>query len=138
MVHLPRVPRGRLSEVLALATLVVMSDAVDDLIRKFVTELRQLVREDIVKSLLAGEVGSTPRKTTVASKAPGKRSAETIAEQAKTILGWLKRNPGSSAQAIAEGIGVELKELALPLAKLKEDKALKVSGVRRGTKYSAK
>jgi len=121
-----------------------MSDAVTALVEKFVTDLRKVLREEMVQTLLGAEApaSASPRiakaSTPKIVRAPGKRTPEMISEQAKAILGFLKRNPSSSAQQIAEGIGVELKELGLPIQKLKDDKALKVVGVRRGTKYSAK
>jgi len=118
-----------------------MSDAVTALIEKFVTDLRKALRQEMVDTLLGeapAKVAPTKKAPTKIVRAPGKRTAEMIEEQAKAILGFLRRSPNSSAQQIATGIGVQLKELALPIQSLKDQKALKVVGVRRGTRYSAK
>jgi predicted HTH transcriptional regulator len=119
-----------------------MSDAVTEMVEKFVADLRKVIRAELVQSLLAGEslTAAQPGKSATPKivRAPGKRTAEMIAEQAKQVLVFLKKNPQSSAQQIAEGTGMELKELALPMETLKADKSVKTVGQRRGTKYSAK
>jgi hypothetical protein len=138
MPHLPSDPRGRLSAARALATIVTMSDPVTALLDKFVAELRKVIRAEIVQSLVAGEsLAPTPTPKS-APKAPGKRTSEVLASQAAAILVYVKRHPQCTAQAIADGIGVELKELKLPFAKLKAERSIKTTGVRRGTKYTAR
>jgi hypothetical protein len=47
----------------------------------------------------------------------------------------IKKAPGARAEQLAEALGVGTKELALPIAKLFDDKSIKSTGQRRGTKY---
>lgn len=67
-----------------------------------------------------------------------KRTANEIDELIGHTLKFIKANPGSRSEQIAEGLGVSTKDLVLPISKLFEAKALKSTGQRRGTKYTAK
>ena len=135
---MPRDPVRRLGEIERLVTLAVMSAAATALVEKFVAELTKVIREELIQSLLAGENLSPGRTTMRIPAPPGKRTAETLASQANAALIYIKRHPGSSAVEIAKGLNMDVKELVLPIQKLKADKAVKVSGVRRGTKYTAR
>jgi hypothetical protein len=53
-------------------------------------------------------------------------------------LAYLKKNPGSGAEAIGAALGMSTAELSLPVAKLIKQKSLKHVGERRGRKYSVK
>lgn len=65
-----------------------------------------------------------------------KRTGEELEALTKSVLAYVKKNPGQRVEQIAAGLGTTTKELALPIIKL--GKALKTQGQRRGTKYSAR
>jgi len=116
-----------------------MSDPVEDLIRKFVVELKQLVRADIVTSLLAGEgVSAASAGKPQIVRAPGKRTPEQIEEQGKAIIAWVRKNQNSSAQQIADALNLSMTELSLPLSRLRETKSIRTTGKLRGTKYNVR
>jgi hypothetical protein len=54
------------------------------------------------------------------------------------VLKFIKSNPGSRSEQIAQGLGVGTKDLVLPINKLFETKAIKSTGQRRGMKYTAR
>lgn len=72
------------------------------------------------------------------SPAGGRRSAEGVEQVGQQIVSFLKKNPDSRAEQIAEGIGSSTKELALPIKKLLAGKQLVKKGQRRGTTYRAR
>jgi len=119
-----------------------MSDAVTALVEKFVTDLRKVIRDELVQMLLTNEeapnAATKPPRQLQVVRAPGKRTVEMIEEQGKAIVGFLKRNPNSSAQEIGTALGLTIADLALPIARLKAEKQIKSTGVRRGTRYSVK
>jgi hypothetical protein len=70
------------------------------------------------------------------SRAKGaKRSPEEIEAQTKLLLATIKKNPGLRIEEISKMIGVSTKELALPVIKLFEAKAISSKGNRRATRY---
>ena len=126
---------------LRIASVVVMSDAVTALVDKFVSDLRKVIRDELVQMLLANgearDLPKPPRQLQVV-RAPGKRTVEMIEEQGKAIVGFLKKNPNSSAQEIGTALGLTIADLALPIARLKAERQIKSAGVRRGTRYSVR
>ena len=48
---------------------------------------------------------------------------------------WVKANPGHGVEDMAKVLGVQTKELALPIAKLLGAKTIKKRGQKRATKY---
>lgn len=67
-----------------------------------------------------------------------KRTPEEIESQSKTLLATIKKNPGLRIEEIGKLIGVSTKELALPVIKLFEAKAISSKGNRRATRYFPK
>jgi hypothetical protein len=67
-----------------------------------------------------------------------KRTQEEIAEQGKTVLAFVKKNPGSRAEQISKETGIESKDLALVIKNLLAEKSLGRKGVKRATSYTAK
>jgi hypothetical protein len=129
-----------------------MASKVESLIQEFVVNLRAAIAEEAAQAFiiagggaLKGKPGPKPRgvasstpKTTASKRTGGKRTAEEIEAQGATILTYLKKNPSSGAEQIGAALGMKTAELALPIAKLLEQKSLKHVGQRRGRKYSAK
>jgi hypothetical protein len=75
----------------------------------------------------------------VKSRAKGaKRSPEEIEAQTKLLLATIKKNPGLRIEEISKMIGVSTKELALPVIKLFDAKAISSKGNRRATRYFPK
>ena len=129
-----------------------MSSKVEQLVQEFVANLRAAIAEDASEmfKMAAGGgsvsasksklgVGSTPKKALPAAKERGgKRTSEDIAAQAAQILSYLKKNPGQGAEQLGGALGMTTGEMALPIKKLIADKAIKATGQKRGTKYTAK
>ena len=112
-------------------------------IESFVEELSRLVRQtavDSVRQALAG-TGSTTRTraSSVTRTRPkgAKRSATEIESTARSVINWVRRNPGQGVEQIARGLNTSTKELMLPIKKLLGDKKLSSQGQKRATKYFA-
>jgi hypothetical protein len=67
-----------------------------------------------------------------------KRTQAEIEEQAKTVLAFVKKNPGARAEQISANSGIGSRDLPLVIAKLLADKAIGKKGQRRATTYTAK
>jgi len=65
----------------------------------------------------------------------GRRSAEDVEQMATTLLAHVKSNPGQRGEQIAEVLGVDTKQLRLPMQKLIDDASVKTKGQRRGMRY---
>jgi len=134
-----------------------MASKVESLIQEFVINLRAAIAQEAAEAFVIAGGGGQPdplakRKlvpgkgvlTQLGLKAPkpkkkgGKRTAEEIEAQGEAVLAYLKKNPASNAEAIGAALGMKTAELALPMAKLIKQKAVKHVGERRGRKYSAK
>jgi hypothetical protein len=112
-----------------------------------VAAIRAELREEFLSALGGGAAPTVKRggrRGARAAAAPvkrarakgAKRSGEELEALTKSVLGYVKKNPGQRVEQIAAGLGTTTKELALPIIKL--GKALKTQGQRRGTKYSAR
>ena len=124
-----------------MVNVALMSDAVTALVDKFVSDLRKVIRDELVQMLLANEDGTNvpkPARRLQVVRTPGKRTVEMIEEQGKAIVGFLRKNPNSSAPEIGTALGLTIADLALPIARLKAERQIKSTGVRRGTRYSVK
>ncbi len=73
-----------------------------------------------------------------AKRKRGKRSQEDVLAVAGSVLGYIKAHQGERLEQIAKGMNVASKELKLPILKLFEQKAIKTTGEKRGTKYFVK
>lgn len=116
-------------------------------IDSFVEELSSLVRQAAVESvqeaLGAGAAPRTRRKVTRKKKATraatarkgGRRSSESVAATAEAIVAHVRSNPGQNVGEIGDALGLSSKDLKLPIQKLIEEKKLKTTGQRRGTRY---
>jgi len=120
-----------------------------DLIKKAALESvsQALTGGDVASSSRGGRRSSTPRVlkgTKKRGKAAGgrqkgeKRTADELETLTKALQGEVKKQPGRGIEAIAEGMGVSTKELALPVRKLLADGKIKTKGQKRATKYFAK
>jgi hypothetical protein len=131
-------------------------------IQSFVAELSTLVRQaavEAVRSALTGQGAAAPaapakrgpgrpRKASAAAApaakaaAPkakrGKRSTADVDATAGKLVEYIAKNPGQSIEQIGKGMNIHTKHLKLPAKKLLEDKKLKTTGQRRGTKYFVK
>jgi hypothetical protein len=134
-----------------------MSPRIQTLIANFVDELTKAIQQEGAAAFAAaigGEQGvvttqrsaargpraGASRAPSAAAKAPArrkgaKRSPEELEALTKTLLAAIKKTPGARIEEIGKGLGIATKELALPVAKLFEAKAIKTTGQRRATKY---
>lgn len=115
-------------------------------------ELVAAIQESTISSfqaMLSGGPASATSAPRASSARPGraaaksrpkgaKRTPEEIESQSKTLLATIKKNPGLRIEEISKLIGVSTKELALPVIKLFEAKAISSKGNRRATRYFPK
>ena len=112
----------------------------------FAADLTALIRQSTLDALQS-VIGDAPAARTIAA-APaakrgrkakgGTRTPEAVLETAATVLAYIKANKGQRLDQIAKGLGVATKELKLPVQKLFAQKAIKTTGVKRGTVYFVK
>ena len=79
-----------------------------------------------------------PRERATGFLSPSQVRARRVAELAAMVdktRDWVKANPGQGVEAMARALGVQTKELALPIVKLLKSKAIKKRGQKRATKY---
>lgn len=136
-----------------------MTPRIQAIVTQFVEELTQAIQEEGAAAFAAaigggdqtgsarqaggGEVGNGRRKPgpkpQASVRAKGaKRTPEELEALTKTLLAAIKKAPGSRIEEIGKTLGVATKELALPVAKLFDAKAIKTTGQRRATKYFPK
>lgn len=141
-----------------------MSD-IDQSIRQrvdhFVADLTELIRQAALESVSAA-LGTQPtsvrgrsstarsgaassktssprgRGATFSAKKGARRTAGELEKQGATLISIVQKNPGIRADQIAKTLGVATRDLALPIKKLLEDKAISKKGQRRATAYYAK
>ena len=115
-------------------------------------ELREEVRAELIAELSGSKSARRPIKKTSGPKpkaaAPSnaalkvkkgvRRTEEDVAAAADVLLAWFKANPGSRIDQASVALKTAVKDLQLPLSKLKEGKKVKTAGKLRGTTYSVK
>jgi len=116
-------------------------------IETFAAELEELVRAAAVQAV-ASALGAqdarvstsvprhaaSPRARAVA-RSGGKRDPKVLAATVERAAQWIKANPGNGVEAMAKGMKVSTKDLALPVIKLLSSKRIRKTGVKRATKY---
>lgn len=124
-----------------------MMKNLEDILRDFAEQIRDLVRQEILATL-----GGVPRQAVVRrSSAPraglrtsrivpppkkGKKRDPRALETLTSQLGAaIATTPGQRIEQIAKSLGVSSKELALPAKKLLSSRKIKTTGTRRATKY---
>jgi len=129
---------------------VKKSAAIQALVAKFVDDLEDLIVASTLDSVSAAlskrpGLSSLLGKATKSSAGRGrerekgaKRSPEEIAQLTDQLHKFILKNPGLRIEQIAEGLGIDTKELVLPIKKLAAAKVLSTKGQKRATRYSAK
>jgi hypothetical protein len=120
-------------------------------VRGFIAELSSLVRQAAlaaVESALTKQ--ATARRTGKVVKLlegaglgrrgpkrkPGeKRTKKELARLTDRLAGYVQSNKGQGIEAIARGLGVETRELTLPVKKLLAAKRITSQGQKRATRY---
>lgn len=136
-----------------------MSSRIQSLVTQFVEDLTAAIQAEGA-SAFAAAIGGHPignsretrpspkrgagRRPLRAAPAPrakpkgAKRAPQEIEAITKTLLSAITKKPGQRIEQIGKVIGVSTKDLALPVAKLFDAKAIKTTGQRRATKYFPK
>ncbi len=125
-----------------------MSPRIQAIVTKFVEDLTAAIQEEgaaAFKAAIAGDDGplpipyrrGKPGPKPKAGKRPkgAKRTAEEIDTLTKSLLTAIKKKPGQRIEEIGKAMSVSTKDLALPVAKLFDAKAIRTTGTRRATKY---
>ncbi len=133
-------------------------DSLLDLLRETLrAELREEVRAELIAELAGGKSagktapskaakkpGLKPKAAPPASnaalkvKAGVRRTEEDVAAAANVLLAWFKANPGSRIDQASAALKTPVKDLQLPLSKLKQGKKVKAAGKLRGTTYTVR
>lgn len=123
------------------------SSAVQSALDTLMDAIRAEVREEFLSVLGTSSAASTKpggrREARAASKPKprpkgAKRTPEELEALTAKTLAAIKKAPGKRVEELSEALGVGTKELALPILKLFEQKSIKTTGQRRGTKYFPK
>lgn len=114
-------------------------------IDQFVAEIGDLARASVVdavrESLEPGSAPSRrgpgrPRGSSAARRPKGaKRSPEMLARTTSRLFAAIKAKPGQRIEQLSEKLGASTKDLALPAKKLIAEKKVRMTGVKRATKY---
>jgi len=124
------------SELLIQEFIGHVSKLADDLRAAVIAEAQEAFTQVAGGSASKGRPGPKPKAPP--KKKGGKRTSEEIEAQGETILAYLKKNPSQGAEQLGAALGMSTGEMALPIAKLIAEKAVKFVGQKRGRKYSVK
>ena len=123
-----------------------------DRITAFVDELAGLVRATAIESVTEALEGDgaaparrrgprRPRKGTARKKTTGRprgrrarRSSGDVDATAAKVASHVRSNPNQTVTEIGEALGLSSKDLRLPIQKLLEEKQVRTTGQRRGTR----
>jgi len=122
---------SELSVVIHEAALSAVQDAIEDISGTTAPRRKKRGKK-------AGRKKASRKKTGKKRGRRGKRirrSPDDVAAMERSILDQVSRNPGCGATELSEALGVETKDLRLPIKNLIAAKKLKTKGQRRGTKY---
>jgi hypothetical protein len=120
-------------------------------VRGFIAELSSLVRKAALAAVEtaltqrarqrgAGKGvkaldGVTPGRRAPKRRPGEKRSKKELARLTDRLAGYVQANKGQGIEAIARGLGVETRELTLPVKKLLASKRISSQGHKRATRY---
>lgn len=130
------------------------SPEIERRVQAFVADLDGLVRKaalEAVQRALGGSPASAPARATAKAPSPkastpkaaapararkgGKRDPKDLAKLVDAVRAHIAQHPGEGVETIGKHMGVKTKELALPIIKLLDAKAITRKGQRRGTRY---
>lgn len=111
-----------------------MSKRVEEIVRRFVAELQTAFLKDAVEMIGKRSRGSV---TAPASVAPaGKRTQKDLDKLATQFLRFVcAGGSGYTIEQLARGLGLDTKELLLPIKKLKGQYLIRTTGHKRSTRY---
>lgn len=120
--------------------------AIRQRVEDFVQEMTELVRQAALESVSAalGTPGAaSPKARTGGKRAAagfvakrgGKRTAKELEQQGGALVNMIRQTPGIRADQLAKAMGVETRDLALPIKKLLADKTITKKGQKRATAY---
>ena len=125
-------------------------------VREFTEDLTGLIREaamEAVEEALSGasttgarrsstrrttKKAASRRKAAPARRKGGRRvrrSEDQIKALGEKVMGYISDNPGQRLEEIGQAMKIATAELKRPIANLLDEKALRTTGQKRGTKY---
>ena len=115
---------------------------IDQIVSSFANRLTALLQHEMQVALSHGAMSapttrSNGKTTTKRGKGEKRPKAELEAIKAK-LLRVIKDNDGKRIEELKAVIGLETKDLMLPIRQLIAKKLIKTHGRRRGTRYHAK
>jgi len=114
-----------------------MSNEMQAAIDAFVSEVKSIIRKDVLRSLDAGPkaTGHVSAARHVTGAAGQKRDPKVLAETVQRVAEFIKAHPGLTIEQIGPGVNHTTAELVLPIKKLLDAKIITRKGHKRSTKY---
>lgn len=138
---------GRWHESANTLAAPMTTSAVQSAFEALVDAIRAEVREEFLSAIGGARPAPAKRRGRKPGPKPasrrtlpkgGRRSPEELEALTAKTLAAIKKAPGLRAEELAVALGVSTKELVRPVTKLFDQKAIKTTGQRRGTKYFPK
>ncbi|MDH5676972.1 MAG: hypothetical protein OEZ06_32955 [Myxococcales bacterium] len=117
-----------------------LSAAIESLVASYVNEVRRAASEAVERALRQSVVSSAPadgrHKPPAPKRAPTqRRSAEELGELGERLYGLVRAQPGASIVTFADALGVSVRTLQRPMARLKAQERVRSGGQRNLMRY---
>lgn len=114
-----------------------MSKRIDAIMRRFIDELREAFMEEAVETF--NKRGRDRLTKDAPAAHPVKRTPQQLDKTANQFLRFVKAGGSAhTVEQIAKGLGIDTKDLRLPIQQLKGQGLLRTTGHHRSTRYYAK
>jgi hypothetical protein len=116
-------------------------ERIERIVNDFMGELRRLIDTSTtmqIHRVLSGQGGKVEIHRGRWPNGHSKRSPETLEAARQTVLRAIQKNPGKRSEQLQGILGMDARELMLPLKQLLDSKHIKAKGVARGRCYWAR
>jgi hypothetical protein len=116
------------------------ADQLETVVRDFVSQIRDIIRQQAREAVEASFGGAKPGKRVEAARTGrgkgDKRSSDEIEGLQSKFLAFVAKHPGLRIEQINKELGTSTKDLQLPIRKLVAERKIKAHGRKRSTTYS--
>jgi len=116
-------------------------DRIEECIEAFAADMSEIVRRVAFESVslaLAGEPAIAPAVRTnqrPTRRAGGKRTRQEIERTTTALERHIRTTPGRRMEELSSDLGLDSRELALPVRRLLEARRIRTEGHKRATRY---
>lgn len=116
-------------------------DRIEQCIDAFAADMSEIVRRvafESVSRVLAGEPAIAPAaraQLRAARRAGGKRTRREIERTTAALERYIRTTPGRRMEELSSDLGLDSRELALPVRRLLEARRIRTEGHKRATRY---